>query len=113
MRTLMVANRGEIALRVIRAWEPARLRLTHFGAEEDVDSQLELVGERLRELAELARPGDRERFLADLQARVDAELDEETARRLRQAVPPEQSWLGLERYWRLRGDREGPLQRGQ
>lgn len=90
----------ERSLDVIRGWRPERLRLTHFGAAEEVEAQLDRVGERLRELAELARPRDREAFLDTLERRLDAELDPETALRLRQAVPPEQSWLGLERYWR-------------
>ena len=102
----------ERSLDVIRAWEPERLRLTHFGVTEDVNGQLQLVGERLRELAELARPGDRDRFLAELEGRVEAELDDESARRSRQAAPPQQCWLGLERYWRLHGDEHGTLRRG-
>ena len=46
--------------------------------------------------------GDRERFLAEVEAEIDAEADEGVAQRLRQAAPPEQLWLGLERYWRKR-----------
>ena len=33
-------------------------------------------------------------------------MDEELAERLRQAAPPDQLWLGLERYWRKRAERE-------
>jgi glyoxylase-like metal-dependent hydrolase (beta-lactamase superfamily II) len=96
----------ERSLEAIAAWRPQRLRLTHFGVAEEVDAQLDLVRERLRELAELAKGGDREAFLAALERRLESELDPESALRSRQAVPPEQSWLGLERYWRKRRERE-------
>ena len=33
-------------------------------------------------------------------AEIDEVADEDVALRHRQAVPPEQLWLGLERYWR-------------
>ena len=59
--------------------------------------------EGLRTNAERARSGDRERFLASLEAEIDAEADGDTAERLRQAALPEQLWLGLQRYWRKRG----------
>ena len=44
---------------------------------------------------------DRERFERWLAARFDAE-GSEIAERLRQAMPLDQLWLGLERYWRKR-----------
>jgi glyoxylase-like metal-dependent hydrolase (beta-lactamase superfamily II) len=95
----------EASLDLIAGWQPERLRLTHFGCAADVAAQLERVRTRLRELAELARSGDREHFLAALEARLEAELDPDSSLRARQAVPPEQSWLGLERYWRKRTER--------
>ena len=94
----------ERSLEAVADWLPQRLCLTHFGRVDDVASQLERLRERLRANAERARPGDRERFLASLQADIDAEADGDAAERLRQAAPPEQLWLGLERYWRKRGE---------
>ncbi len=94
----------ERSLDAIGDWLPQRLCLTHFGRVDDVASQLERLRERLRANAERARPGDRERFLASLQADIDAEAGGDAAERLRQAAPPEQLWLGLERYWRKRGE---------
>ena len=88
---------------------PQRLRLTHFGVAEDVGAQLERARESL--LRRRPRPpsdGDRERFLELLEARIDAGADPETAARLRQASPPEQLWLGLERYWRKRREPSRP-----
>jgi glyoxylase-like metal-dependent hydrolase (beta-lactamase superfamily II) len=96
----------------VEAWErslqavadsfPERLCLTHFGRVDDVASQLERLRQALRANAERARCGDRDRFLASLEAEIDAEADGDVAERLRQAALPEQLWLGLERYWRKR-----------
>ena len=66
--------------------------------------QLERARVRLREGAEHARAGDRERFLGHIDAELDQQLDPGAAERFRQAAPPEQLWLGLERYWRKRAE---------
>jgi glyoxylase-like metal-dependent hydrolase (beta-lactamase superfamily II) len=95
---------------LIDEWGPRRLCLTHFGAVEDASAQLGAARTRLREEGERARHGDLERFVRELDARLEAEADAETARRLRQAAPPEQLFAGLHRYWRKRGD-TAPLQR--
>jgi glyoxylase-like metal-dependent hydrolase (beta-lactamase superfamily II) len=81
----------------IEALGPAKLRLTHFGAAEDVGEQLDRVRESLRRNAEIAEEG-RETFLDHFESEIDANEDAETAARARQATPPEQQWLGLERY---------------
>ena len=91
---------------LIASLRPERLRLTHFGVAEDVAEQLERVRESLRRLAELARAGDRERFLETLAAEIETATDPVTAESVRQAIPPDQSWQGLERYWRKRAERE-------
>ena len=90
------------SLELVAALRPRRLCLTHFGRTDEVAGQLALVRERLRANADRARPGDRERFLAQVEAEIDARVDAQIAARLRQAAPPEQIWLGLERYWRKR-----------
>jgi glyoxylase-like metal-dependent hydrolase (beta-lactamase superfamily II) len=87
----------------IEALEPQTLRLTHFGAAEDVGAQLDRVRESLRRNTELAKQG-RDAFLERFEADIDANEDPETAERTRQATPPEQQWLGLERYLRKRED---------
>ena len=92
------------SLEAISAWKPRRLRLTHFGAVDDVGPQLERAADTLRRYAELARGGDRERFLASIGDEIEREASPREAERLRQAAPPEQLWLGLERYWRKRGE---------
>jgi glyoxylase-like metal-dependent hydrolase (beta-lactamase superfamily II) len=97
----------ERSLTAVADWGPQRLCLTHFGEVHDVADQLERLRERLHANAERARSGDRGRFLAQVQAEIEAEVDARVAERLRQAAPPEQLWLGLERYWRKRTESAG------
>jgi glyoxylase-like metal-dependent hydrolase (beta-lactamase superfamily II) len=94
----------ERSLNAVAAWRPGRLCLTHFGPVDAVAEHLERARERLLQMASLARGGDRERFLDALRADTDRAVDAEVADRIRQAAPPDQLWLGLERYWRRRGD---------
>jgi glyoxylase-like metal-dependent hydrolase (beta-lactamase superfamily II) len=94
----------ERSLETVAGWHPARLCMTHFGRAGDVGEQLQRVRAALRTNSERARPGDRERFLAEVEAGIDADADAGMAQRLRQAAPPEQLWLGLQRYWRKRAE---------
>jgi glyoxylase-like metal-dependent hydrolase (beta-lactamase superfamily II) len=87
----------------IEAMAPRRLRLTHFGLVEDVAEQLDRVREALRRSVELAK-GGRESFLAAFEGEIHERADEETAAALTQAAPPQQQWLGLERYLRKRAE---------
>jgi glyoxylase-like metal-dependent hydrolase (beta-lactamase superfamily II) len=92
----------ERSLDLVHEWQPRRLRLTHFGPVDDVEPQLERARRQLSWMGELARTGDRERFLQALGSQVDSEVDREIGARVRHAAPPAQLWLGLERYWRKR-----------
>jgi glyoxylase-like metal-dependent hydrolase (beta-lactamase superfamily II) len=92
----------ERSLDVIAAWRPRRLCLTHFGRVDEPLEQLERLRERLLWSASRARDGDREGFLEDLAAETERHVSPDVARRIHQAAPPEQQWLGLERYWRKR-----------
>ncbi len=87
----------------IEEMRPERLHLTHFGAAEP-GPQIARAREALSRAAELSRPLDQEAFLSAIEERLDAGTDPDTAERMRQAAPPEQLWLGLERYWRKRGE---------
>jgi glyoxylase-like metal-dependent hydrolase (beta-lactamase superfamily II) len=91
----------ERSLDALAEWGGTRLCLTHFGPA-DVPGQLELARRRLRDAAERARRGGRERFVAEIHAELDEHADPDGAERFRHAAPPEQLWLGLERYWRVR-----------
>jgi glyoxylase-like metal-dependent hydrolase (beta-lactamase superfamily II) len=90
------------SLATIRDWEPETLGITHFDEIEDPAAQLATVERRLAELAELARRTDAEEFERQIREEIAAATDAETAAVYLQAVPPEQQWLGLDRYWRKR-----------
>jgi glyoxylase-like metal-dependent hydrolase (beta-lactamase superfamily II) len=80
---------------------PRRLMLTHYGVVDDPDRHLAAALAELERLEEASCGGDEQRFLAGLADRIAAE-PAELAERTRRAMPPEQSWMGLERYWRVR-----------
>ena len=92
----------EDSIERISDWEPDSLGLTHFGHVDDPRAHFELVRERLREQGELARQLSSEEFDARIREQVAGRADPETARALLQAVPPEQQWSGLDRYWSTR-----------
>ena len=58
-----------------------------------------LVRERLREQGRLARELSTEEFEDRIRKTVAEAADPGTAEALLQAVPPEQQWAGLDRYW--------------
>jgi glyoxylase-like metal-dependent hydrolase (beta-lactamase superfamily II) len=90
----------EASTRTILAWSPESLGITHFGKVDDPAAHLERVRQRLREQAELARELSAERFEDRVREQVTEAADPETAEAFLQAVPPEQQWLGLDRYLR-------------
>ncbi|HEX7292620.1 MAG TPA: MBL fold metallo-hydrolase [Conexibacter sp.] len=97
----------ERSLEAIGAWRPASLGLTHFGGIDDVDGQLEATRAALREAAQLVRGADLETVVAAIRERVAGATDDEALRAAyARALPPEHIYLGLERYWRKRAERE-------
>jgi glyoxylase-like metal-dependent hydrolase (beta-lactamase superfamily II) len=93
------------SLDVVRAWRPSALCLTHFGRVAAVDEQLDRAAEALQIAGERSRGADREAFLRALDAELARSADPAAAERFRQAAPPEQLWLGLERYWTKKSER--------
>jgi glyoxylase-like metal-dependent hydrolase (beta-lactamase superfamily II) len=85
----------------LRAAGPEQLRLTHFGAWE-AREQLDAAEAALAWAAQRSRGAAPEAFSAALEERIAAQ-DPAAAESMRQAMPPEQVWAGLERYWRKRG----------
>ena len=85
---------------LVADWKPRALCLTHAGRFDDVERHLDAMRTHLREHAEISSHGDREEFARHL---ADETAGEE---RLTQAAPPDQLWLGLERYWSKRRERE-------
>ena len=91
------------SLDVILDWSPESLAITHFGEIPGAAAHLELVRQRLREQEEQAREMDGEQFERSLTAEIERRAGPESSAALRQAIPPEQQWLGLDRYRRKRG----------
>ena len=85
----------------IEAWEPQTLAITHFGDYRDVAEHLDRLREALARLSELAASTDRDGYAGLLRAEVGAALDESAAASFMQAMPPEDQWLGIDR-WRTR-----------
>jgi glyoxylase-like metal-dependent hydrolase (beta-lactamase superfamily II) len=94
----------------VRAWSPERLAMTHFGASEDVEAQLSELGRRLDEYAERARGQELDEFVAAVGADLKGQVDEGLIPAYKQAAPPDQLYLGLERYWRKRADSVPPAE---
>ena len=94
------------SLHTVAAWDPAALCLTHFGRATDVEDQLHRVRTSLLDNADLARRTGEEEFIRELDAAGLEATDEPAAERLRQAAPTDQLYMGLERYWRKRAERE-------
>ena len=87
---------------IVRAWNPRRLAMTHFGDAEDVSAQLDALERRLDAWAALAHDGDRERFIATVQEEIQRNGSPEQAAAYQQAAPVEQLYAGYERYWAKR-----------
>jgi glyoxylase-like metal-dependent hydrolase (beta-lactamase superfamily II) len=92
------------SLRRLEELAPRRLLLTHFGAVDDPAAHIASARAELARASAAAEAGDREAFLGDLASAVDAEPGD-VAERFRSAMPLDQVWLGLERYWRKRRER--------
>jgi glyoxylase-like metal-dependent hydrolase (beta-lactamase superfamily II) len=99
-------------LNFIAGLEPKILYLTHFGGYKDVQRHLAEYHTRLMRWAEQVRLGlasgaEEAAQIVQLRHLAEAELSamSEADRALhQQASPSEQSWAGLARYWRKRGD---------
>ena len=84
----------------LRAREPERLALIHFGVHEDVDAHLDRLELELDRWTERVGTGmEQEAFVAAAQADAgeDAWLYDRVA-------PFWQSWAGLKRYWETRSE---------
>ncbi|HEY8645123.1 MAG TPA: MBL fold metallo-hydrolase [Gaiellaceae bacterium] len=82
----------------IRAREPERMALIHFGVHEDVDAHLDRLELELDRLAERVRDGMEQEAFVEA-ARADAGVDSDLYDRV---APFWQSWQGLKRYWEKR-----------
>lgn len=94
------------SLERVRAWAPERLAVTHFGAYTDVDRMLGELSARLDEFAERAREQDQAEFIAGIAKEIAGAAAPEVSDAYAWAAPPDQLYLGLERYWRKRAESE-------
>jgi glyoxylase-like metal-dependent hydrolase (beta-lactamase superfamily II) len=86
----------------IAAWGPDRLAVTHFGGYEDVDAHLEGLRAWLGEWPARVRELDQDAWIAAYRAWLEERADGEVVPETIQAAPPDQLYLGLERYWSRR-----------
>ncbi|HEX2703424.1 MAG TPA: MBL fold metallo-hydrolase [Solirubrobacteraceae bacterium] len=91
---------GSIAL--LRAWQPERLAVTHFGAAADPQAHLDRLDAALDRWAARARETEREQFANELRADIEAQCSPEDANCYRQGAPYEHIYDGLARYWAKR-----------
>jgi glyoxylase-like metal-dependent hydrolase (beta-lactamase superfamily II) len=82
-------------------WRPASLGITHFDAVDEPEAHMEAMRAELDGGAERARKLGAEEFECDLRERM-AGSGSEIEKVLVQALPPEQQWHGLNRYWEKR-----------
>jgi glyoxylase-like metal-dependent hydrolase (beta-lactamase superfamily II) len=94
------------SLDTIAAWKPSGLCMTHFGSTDRVERQLDRVRESAASLAGRIRGTTLEEFQAALRDKVRATIDPDVAERLELAAPFDHIYLGLDRYWRKREERE-------
>jgi glyoxylase-like metal-dependent hydrolase (beta-lactamase superfamily II) len=94
------------SLDAIASWGPKSLGLTHFAEIDDPSPHLERVRHRLAEVAERARNMSQEEFEQAFRDDIAAASDEAGVKATIQTVPPDQQYLGLERYWRKREERQ-------
>jgi glyoxylase-like metal-dependent hydrolase (beta-lactamase superfamily II) len=83
----------------IESWSPQRIVPTHFGSYEDVGAQLDELRLWFDTWVPAARRLDQRTWVGEHQEWVAARCSEAIAAALAQAVPTDQAYLGLQRYW--------------
>jgi glyoxylase-like metal-dependent hydrolase (beta-lactamase superfamily II) len=92
-------------LDVLEQWGAQRLCPTHYGFVDDPAKQIAAVRDWLATWGESARDQEMNEWCGRLKERFH-EPGDEIGIRLEQAAPPDQQWLGLDRYWRKRAERD-------
>jgi glyoxylase-like metal-dependent hydrolase (beta-lactamase superfamily II) len=91
------------SLETVGAWQPKSLGITHFEAIEEPEAHLGDFRAELGAAAGLARELSAEEFERMLRGRM-SRCDEQIQATFEQAMPPEQHWHGLHRYWEKRAE---------
>ena len=92
------------SLHTLASWNPQTLGLTHFGQVTNVAEHLHRMRCALVESAERARMKDEETFIARMEQELLEATDRAAVEAYEQAAPPNQLYMGLERYWRKRAE---------
>ncbi|HTZ64198.1 MAG TPA: MBL fold metallo-hydrolase [Solirubrobacteraceae bacterium] len=88
------------SLRIVERWRPSGLAITHFGSYRDVDEHMAAARDALDRSDARARGLDEQSFADEM--RADVARSGQAAAGYEQAVPPDQSFHGLQRYLRAR-----------
>jgi glyoxylase-like metal-dependent hydrolase (beta-lactamase superfamily II) len=97
----------ERSLDVVAEWRPERLALTHFGAAEDPEAQLEANREALRSQVRLVESAGQAEFEQEMLERVQSGAGDAAGAYL-QIAPTEHLYLGLDRWRRRRAGAQRP-----
>jgi glyoxylase-like metal-dependent hydrolase (beta-lactamase superfamily II) len=92
------------SLHQLASWNPQTLGLTHFGRVTNVADHLHSMRCALVEQADRVRMKDEERFIAWMEEELLDASDPATVECFEQAAPPNQLYMGLERYWRKKAE---------
>jgi len=94
------------SLDIVESWTPSLLALTHFGTYEDVGEHIDRLRGAIAAWGDLSKVTDGQGFAAALRAAMCSAAPRELQRAIAGAMPREQQWAGLDRYWRKRAERE-------
>ena len=94
------------SLHAVSGWDPAALCLTHFGRVTDVEDQLDRARAALLRNAQAARDENEEEFARRFDSELRSATDPDSIERIVQVAPARMLWMGLERYWRKRAEKE-------
>jgi len=94
------------SVETVLAWQPERLAITHFGLSESPEAQFAELSARLDVWAASARDRDQDGWVEDVKAELRAVTTPETFGAFMQAIPVDQSYAGLRRYWDKRAEAE-------
>jgi len=88
------------SLDVLEEWRPSALAVTHFGSHDDVADHIAALRAHLIEVERWARELDEPAFVARLRERAVGGRAHDAGGSYGQALPPSQSFQGLQRYLR-------------
>jgi glyoxylase-like metal-dependent hydrolase (beta-lactamase superfamily II) len=94
------------SLDLVESRGPQRLRLTHFGAVDNVDEHITHMRHRLAAWGEVAKSADLDRFVEVIEEETRASAGDADPDAYFQAAPPDQLYQGLQRYWSKKAERE-------